>query len=330
MKEHESEREQQAAACQLPGVRCRVVLLFSVVLIVCASLLTLPAFSHRPSLPLRSHISDLRLENEPASDLLEVGSPPNLSPPEKAPAEFKVVTYNIRWRGGDELRELIDHLKHDPEIGGAAIIGLQEVDRNKKRTGNTNTIKLIATELHKHYAWAAPPATKTNVEEETGVAILSNYPLTDVRRIVLPHEGPGDRRRVAIGATVNMGGTSLRFYSVHSENRISKEKKIEQITAVLEDLKHYPKIAQAIVVGDLNTWERGAVKRTSALFAKENFTTPFANGESTFLQKIVFVPIKFKLDWVWLRGLDATSSGIDKKISLSDHFPLWAVVRFKR
>ena len=37
-----------------------------------------------------------------------------------------------------------------------------------------------------HYAWAAPPAAKPNDEEETGVAILSVYPLSDVRRIVLP------------------------------------------------------------------------------------------------------------------------------------------------
>lgn len=354
MKGQESECERPVgcqlwgARCQVSGIRCwtflcvaqqffqnlksgtrhlipdtRRALLLSFILIVCAALLTLPLSS------TKSH-EDLRSENEAPSDLLEVGSPPNPSPFEKAPPEFKVLSYNIRWRGGDELRELINHLKHDPEIGGAAIIGLQEVDRNKKRTGNTNTIKLIASELHKHYAWAAPPATKKNVEEETGVAILSNYPLSDVRRIVLPHEGPGDRKRTAIGATVDMGGTLLRFYSVHSENRISKEKKIEQMTAVLEDLKHYPKVPHAIVVGDLNTWERGAVKRTSALFTKENFTTPFANGESTFLQKIFLVPIKLKLDWVWLRGLEASSHGIDKQISLSDHFPLWAVVKFKR
>ncbi|HKY28149.1 MAG TPA: endonuclease/exonuclease/phosphatase family protein [Pyrinomonadaceae bacterium] len=351
MKEQESECERAVGCrgsgvkCRVPGIRCRVALLLSVIAFVCASVLTLPAFSRDPSAPSRPEISDLKFEKSDSdlkfekpdsdlkfeeSDLLEVGSAPNLSNAEKEPAEFKVVSYNIRWRGGDELRELIDHLKHDQEIGGAAIIGLQEVDRNKKRTGNKNTIKLIASELHKHYAWAAPPAIKNNAEEETGVAILSNYPLSDVRRIVLPHEGPGDRRRAAIGATVNLGGTLLRFYSVHSENRISKQKKIEQMTAVLEDLKQYPKVPHAIVVGDLNTWEKGAVKRTSALFTKENFTTPFANGESTFLQKIFLVPIKFKLDWVWLRGLEATSYGIDKKISLSDHFPLWAVVKFKR
>ncbi|MCA1574959.1 MAG: hypothetical protein LC770_10570, partial [Acidobacteria bacterium] len=158
---------------------------------------------------------------------------------------------------------------------------------------------------------------------------LSSYPLTDVRRIVLPHPGPGDRRRVAIGATVDIGGTPLRVYSVHSENRIPVDKKIEQTKAVLEDLARYPKHMRAIILGDLNTWEPNSVKKTSELFVREFFTTPFANGKSTFLRRILAIPIKFKLDWIWLRGLEATCHGIDKKVGLSDHWPLWVVVRLK-
>jgi endonuclease/exonuclease/phosphatase family metal-dependent hydrolase len=167
------------------------------------------------------------------------------------------------------------------------------------------------------------------MEEETGVAILSGYPLTDVRRIVLPHPGPGRRRRVAIGATLDIGGTPLRVYSVHSENRMSVDKKIEQSRAVLEDLAHYPKHMRAIILGDLNTWESRSVKKTSELFVRENFTTPFPNDKSTFLRTVLVIPIKLKLDWIWMRGLDSTSHGIDKKIGLSDHWPLWTVVRWK-
>jgi endonuclease/exonuclease/phosphatase (EEP) superfamily protein YafD len=39
------------------------------------------------------------------------------------------------------------------------------------------------------------------------------------------------------------------------------------------------------------------------------------------------VPIEFRLDWVWLRGLEATSHGIDREIEISDHWPLWTSVR---
>lgn len=242
------------------------------------------------------------------------------------PAELKVVSYNIRWRGGDELRKLIDTLKTDVEIGGAEILGLQEVDRNKKRTKHENTIKRLASELGMYYAWAAPPSAKAGSEEETGVAILSKFPLTDVRRLVLPHPGPGERRRAAIGATVNVGQQAIRVYSVHAETRLAMSKKLEQMKAVLNDLAKFPEETPAIIVGDLNTWEPGSGGKTSQLFRNAGFQTPF-NGDATFCQRIVFVDLKLKLDWVWLRGFEVKSSGLDRSVKYSDHWPLWTILK---
>ncbi len=260
--------------------------------------------------------------------LLEVGQAAKVRSLPNSSDQIKVVSYNIRWRGGEELRKLAQLLKDDPEIGGASILGLQEVDRKRNRTGNINTAKFLADELGMHYAWAAPPSPKPDKEEETGVLLLSPYPLTDVRRIVLPHEGPNKRRRAGIGATVKIGESSLRVYSVHSENRTATDKKLDQMKAVLKDLAGYPKDMPAIVMGDLNTWEPGAGGKTSKLFTSEGFHTPF-DGDATFSQRVLMVPIKFRLDWVWLRNLEATKAGIDKKISLSDHWPLWVALRIK-
>jgi Metal-dependent hydrolase len=243
------------------------------------------------------------------------------------PDEIKVVTYNMRWRGGEDLRKLIKLLKEDAEIGKAAVIGLQEVDRDKKRTGNANTARLMAEELGMHYAWAAPAQAKGKelAEEETGVALLSHYPMADVKRIVLPHEGPGGRRRVALGATIHIGPTSLRVYSVHAETRTSNEKRLEQFKAVLEDLQAHAKIKHSIVLGDFNTITGKDVDHTSRLFINNGFHTPFSNDEATWKTFI----IELKLDWLWLRGLDVKAYGIDKKITLSDHWPLWIVVKTK-
>src|SRR5918992_2432450 len=165
---------------------------------------------------------------------------PAAAPPAK---EIKVVSYNIRWRSGDELKALTKLLREDPEIGSAAILGLQEVDRKKKRSRHSNVAKIMADELGMHYAWAAPPTAKSDDEEETGVAILSVYPLSDVKRFVLPHPGPNGRRRAAIGATVELGnetGQKWRVYSIHAETRVSLDKKMEQYKAPLEDLAGYP------------------------------------------------------------------------------------------
>lgn len=254
--------------------------------------------------------------------LLEVGSAVKVSQPTAAPSGLKVVSYNMRWRGGEDLRELIGLLRSDAEIGGAAIIGLQEVDRKKKRTDFTNTARVIAEALGMHYAWAAPPS-KQGEEEETGVAILSPHELRDVTRLVLPHEGPGKRRRAAVGATVQVGETPVRVYSVHAETRLPVAKKVEQWGAVLEDLKRHPQVERAVVLGDFNTIKGKDVKAARKLFTDSGFATPFPDNLSTW-RTFVF---KLKLDWLWLRGFEAGEFGIDKQVGLSDHWPLWVEIK---
>lgn len=262
------------------------------------------------------------------SSLLESGSGTTLRKQTTPAQEIKVVSYNIRFRSGHELKKMISLLHDDPEIGGAAILGLQEVDRRKKRSGHCNTVRILAHELGLHYAWAAPPAAEPDDEEETGVAILSVYPLSDVRRIVLPHEGPKGRRRVAIGATVEIDGRKWRVYSAHAETRLAMKKKMEQFKAIMDDLAQFPSDTPAIIMGDLNTWESSADDKTHKLFTGAGWKTPFG-GEATFKRKVLLVPIEMKLDWVWLRGLEAGSFGIDRTIELSDHWPLWTTVRMQ-
>jgi endonuclease/exonuclease/phosphatase family metal-dependent hydrolase len=255
--------------------------------------------------------------------LLEVGGDVRAEQAPPAPAELKVVSYNIRYRVGDDLRQLIKLLKEDPEIGGAHVIGLQEVDRNKRRTGNVNTARQLADALGMRYAWAAPPDADDDGEEETGVALLSVFPLNDVARVLLTHEGPGRRRRVAVGATVLLGKTPVRVYSVHAETRMPVEKKVEHWQAVLDDLRLHADAAGAIVLGDFNTIKGKDVRAARRLFTREGFNTPLLDDHKTW-RTFVF---KLKLDWLWLRGLEARASGIDRDVDLSDHWPLWAMVR---
>ena len=258
--------------------------------------------------------------------LLEVGSPSKLADTKQgAPDEIKVVSYNIRYRAGEELEQLIKLLRTGPEIGGASIIGLQEVDRNRKRTGNVNTARRLADALGLHYAWAAPPSAEGG-EEETGVAVLSPYPLRDVTRLLLAHEGPGKRRRVALGATVRIGDADVRAYSVHAETRMPLEKKIEHWRVVIEDLARHKGVAHTVVLGDFNTIKGKDVRAARRLFSEAGFETPFPDDRSTW--KTLF--IKLKLDWLWLRGMKTVSFGIDRDVGFSDHWPLWATVKLDR
>ena len=147
-----------------------------------------------------------------------------------------------------------------------------------------------------------------------------------VRRIVLPHPGPNKRRRVGIGATVWIHDQKWRVYSIHAETRIPFDKKLEQFKAVLQDLAQFPSTMPAIVMGDFNTWEASSERKTIKLFTEAGLRTPFG-GQSTFKRRILVVPIQFRLDWVWLRGLEPASYGIDREVEVSDHWPLWTNVR---
>lgn len=259
-------------------------------------------------------------------ELLETGRGARLETPPASPSEIKIVSYNMRWRSGEDLRGIIRLLKEDAEVGRAHIIGLQEADRNKKRSGFTNTARVIADELGMYYAWAAPPLAEKSDEreEETGVAILSPYALTDVVRLVLPNPGPGGRRRAGLGASLRIGRHLIRVYSVHAETRISAQKKLEQLEAVLRDLRNYPRVTSAVVVGDFNTIEQQSIENTTRLFTEEGFETPFPNSMKTWK---TFV-LELKLDWIWLRGLRPSDYGVDRKVPFSDHFPLWVKINF--
>lgn len=320
MKLHTLRRKHPTDA---PCAVCRLLLALLLSVVCC---LTLP---HNASVQKVSNAGDIMASTAVRDDahLLEVGSANKPVEPALPPTEIKIVSYNMRWRGGDDLRALIEALRNDAEIGGASVIGLQEADRHRKRSGNVNTAKLIADELGMHYAWAAPPRAKDDkaTEDETGVAILSAYPLADVERIVLPHEGPGGRRRVALGATVRLDkARTLRVYTVHAETRIAIAKKTEQWRSALDSLhaKH-PADARAVVLGDFNTIKGKDVRAARRLFDEAKFSTPFPDDKSTW--KTLF--IKLKLDWLWLRNLEPVGHGISRHIKFSDHWPLWVKVK---
>jgi endonuclease/exonuclease/phosphatase family metal-dependent hydrolase len=267
----------------------------------------------------------VRGQSRPAgdADLLEVGAPPAARTPREAPpAGIRVVSYNIRYRSGEDLRALAQLLRDDPDIGGAAIVGLQEVDRNKRRTGGVNTARAVAEALGYYYAWAGQPRRGDDLDEEedTGVALLSAYPIGEVERVVLPHIGPRGRRRVALGATVHVGTRPVRVYVVHAERRIPLERKVDQLEAVLDAVDRGPWPNRAIVLGDLNSHR--SVEETVRLFSASGFVTSVPD-DPTFR----FMFLKTRLDWIWVRGLRPTAGGVTRRVELSDHWPIWAVVK---
>src|SRR5436190_8967249 len=118
---------------------------FAILLVaVLTQLLPLLLLQHSPKQSTHSSSKEAQLSTD--ASLLESGQATKLREPTQSD-ELKIVSYNIRWRSGDELKQLIRLFHSDAEIGGPSIIALQEVDRRKKRSGQTNTIRLLAEEL---------------------------------------------------------------------------------------------------------------------------------------------------------------------------------------
>jgi Metal-dependent hydrolase len=237
--------------------------------------------------------------------------------------DVKIVSYNIAHRTGSDLEKLAGTLRDDRDIGNADIIGLQEVDRSKKRSRYVNNARILADQLGMSYVWAAPPSTKDDQEEETGVVLLSQHSIKDVEPVVLPNKGPGGRRRVAIGATIEICSKEIRVYCIHAENRMSPEEKAEQFAALVESLSKYPSIHKAVFLGDFNTVSIRNNQDARRLFTSAGFSTPFVDG----LQTWRVLMLAMQLDWIWLRGLEVTANGVASQITHSDHSPVW--VRFK-
>jgi len=131
----------------------------TIALLLCWAILPLLAAQRRSSAPSVDARSSRPRESPQSREtsLLEVGQEQKLRQGQVAIDQIRIISYNIRWRSGEDLKKLVELFRNDAEIGNAGIMGLQEVDRNKRRSRNTNTAKLMADELGLHYAWAAPP-----------------------------------------------------------------------------------------------------------------------------------------------------------------------------
>jgi endonuclease/exonuclease/phosphatase family metal-dependent hydrolase len=95
------------------------------------------------------------------------------------------------------------------------------------------------------YAPARPEGDGTH-----GIAILSRYPLANVMVRELPfideHNKP--RRRIALAADLDVGGTIVRICNVHLDVRLGPVDRIRQLSPAVVDLP-----SPAIVGGDFNS-----------------------------------------------------------------------------
>jgi len=218
------------------------------------------------------------------------------------------------------------------------VLALQEADMRTKRTGGHHVAEELAAELGMHWAHEAagiPRGVKPvkrqwwlDFEEpidlhdsgDTGVALLSRLPLTNVTRIDLPWQECQWRPRLAIAATIKVGTQDVRIFNAHVDPHAAVDGQLAQLEAIARQTE--ATTLPTIVLGDFNTLSRQKCIETREFLEARGYTTPFPTGTATWRTTV----LKMHADWIFVRGVKIERWGVAKPLNVSDHWPIWAEV----
>lgn len=127
----------------------------------------------------------------------------------------------------------------------ADVIALQEVDVRTRRSGFVDEPAVLAAALGFHYVFAA--SIKWD-DGDYGLAVLSRWPLTEVRRHRLDTTAAGEPR-IVLEVAVCADGRTLRLFNHHADRRVaSREAGFAELRGIVQAT-----VGQGILVlGDFN------------------------------------------------------------------------------
>jgi endonuclease/exonuclease/phosphatase family metal-dependent hydrolase len=226
---------------------------------------------------------------------------------------LKVVTWNIAF--GEEVEGAIDELSQSDELSAADILLLQEMDEAG--------VEAIAQALGLNYIYY-PATVHSKHDKNFGNAILSKWPLSDPKKLILPHRNPkNDQIRIAAHALANIRGELVPVYSVHTETFwLGGEERADQIDTLIEDLP--ADYEYMIVGGDFNTLTPASVDELENRFKIAELDRSTAEAGPS----IGLSGVGLTLDQIFTKGFRIIQSGSFSGSDSSDHNPLWVELNF--
>jgi endonuclease/exonuclease/phosphatase family metal-dependent hydrolase len=250
---------------------------------------------------------------------------------EQSEAHHRLVTIgSVNIAGNPLVRDVLTGWASDRALD---VLLLQEVGDRSHDGASFATA--VAHDLGYNFAYA--PADRLGDTETQGLAILSRYPLDDVRTFPLQYHSLRfrSRCRVALSATAITTTGPVRLVNVHLDTRINSRDRITQLAPLLAMLDHLD--GPQIIGGDFNTmnirwfrtmWPLPFLQRQVAAvrtrLGGDGFHTPFISGRPTF----TFLGLPLRLDWLYLKRLEAVEWSVDT-VRFTDHRGVWARVRPK-
>ena len=274
-----------------------------------------------------------------------------------------IASYNIRYArgpylisGGLRRKVGLMNLRRRPEHVGRQIsmaarafsegvllprvdvLALQEADKGTRRTGGHHVAQELAAQLDMHWEHAPagiPRGIKPLKREwwldfeepidlydsgDTGVALLSRLPLADVKRIDLPWKECQWRPRLAMAATLKVGSHQLRLFNAHVDPHAAVDGQLAQLEVIAAEAE--AATVPTIILGDFNTLSRQKCIETREFLEARGYTTPFPTGTATWRGG----GLRMHADWIFVRGIKIERWGVARPLSVSDHWPIWAVL----
>jgi endonuclease/exonuclease/phosphatase family metal-dependent hydrolase len=218
------------------------------------------------------------------------------------------------------------------------VLALQEADKRTARTGGHHVAQELATELDMNWVHApagiprgVKPAKRQwwlDFEEpiglhdagDTGVALLSRLPLSDVTRIDLPWRDCPWRPRLAMAATVSLGRQPIRIFNAHVDPHAASGGQLAQLEVIADQAG--ANSGPTIIMGDFNTLSREKCVETRNFLESRGYTTPIPTGTPTWRG----AGLRLHADWIFSRGVKIVRWGVARPLHVSDHWPIWAEI----
>jgi endonuclease/exonuclease/phosphatase family metal-dependent hydrolase len=214
------------------------------------------------------------------------------------------------------------------------VLALQEADKRTVRTGGHHVAQELASQLDMNWAHAPagiPRGIKPvkrqwwlDFEEpidlhdtgDTGVALLSRSPLTNVTRIDLPWQECPWRPRLAMAATISQ----VRIFNAHVDPHAACDGQLAQLEVIAEEAA--ASTGPTMILGDFNTLSREKCIETRNFLESRGYTTPIPTGTATWRG----AGLRMHADWIFGRNINFVRWGVARPLHVSDHWPIWAEV----
>lgn len=218
------------------------------------------------------------------------------------------------------------------------VLALQEADKGTGRTGRHHVARELAEALQMdwiHVPAGIPRGEKPKTRQwwldfeepielydpgDTGIGLLSRFPLSDATRIDLPWSECAWRPRLAMAATVSVGSSNLRIFNAHVDPHAAVGGQLAQLKVLIEQANNEP--GPTLILGDFNTLSKKKVEETRTFLESHGFATPFPSGTPTWRG----MGIRLHADWIFYRGVKVGKWGVARPLSVSDHWPIWVEI----